>query len=91
MKKSLSNTLSAQDLAHVHNSYDIVGDIAVIRMTNAQKDQSRIVAKAKNLKCGFLCAEFPCQLHYGKEGIYTTESFNNWKELNRNGFSFGGQ
>jgi len=28
-------------------------------------------------------------MHYGKEGIYTSEALNTWKELKNNGVSFG--
>jgi len=45
-------------------------------------------AEAKDLKCCLLCKEFPCQLHYGKEAIYTTEALNMWKELMEKGFNF---
>jgi hypothetical protein len=28
-------------------------------------------------------------MHYGKEGIYTSEALNMWKELKNNGLAFG--
>jgi len=46
-------------------------------------------AKEKNVKCCFLCREFPCPLHYGREAVYTPEALNMWKELMEKGFSFG--
>ncbi|MEM3458138.1 MAG: DUF3795 domain-containing protein [Candidatus Bathyarchaeia archaeon] len=45
-------------------------------------------AKEKNVKSCFLCKEFPCLLHYGKEAVYTAEALNMWKELIEKGFSF---
>jgi len=46
-------------------------------------------AKEKNVKCCFLCKDFPCQLHYGKEAVYTQEALSMWKELMEKGFIFG--
>jgi hypothetical protein len=45
--------------------------------------------KENNVKSCFLCEKFPCQLHYGKEAVYTKEALNMWKELIENGLSFG--
>jgi hypothetical protein len=28
-------------------------------------------------------------MHYGKEGIYTSEALNMWKDLKKDGVSFG--
>jgi len=46
-------------------------------------------AKEKNVKSCFLCKEFPCQLHYGKEAVYTPDALNMWKELIETGLGFG--
>ncbi|MCK4313849.1 DUF3795 domain-containing protein [Candidatus Bathyarchaeota archaeon] len=48
-------------------------------------------AKEKNIKCCFLCEKFPCQLHYGKEAVYTPETLQMWKELIEQGFIFSKQ
>jgi hypothetical protein len=40
-------------------------------------------AKEKNVKCCFLCSEFPWKLHYGKEAIYASEALNMWKDHRR--------
>jgi len=45
-------------------------------------------AKEKNVKCCFLCKDFPCQPHYGKEAVYTQEALTMWKELMEKGFIF---
>lgn len=55
LRKILSETLPSADLTCVHNSYDIVGDIAIIRLTDTPKKYSQIIAEAiisvhKNVK-----------------------------------------
>jgi hypothetical protein len=45
-------------------------------------------AQARGLESCFLCGEFPCQLHYGKEGVYTEQSLETWKKLMRTGRVF---
>lgn len=46
LRKILSETLSPEELTYVYNSYDIVGDIAIIRFTDASKKYSQIIAEA---------------------------------------------
>lgn len=55
LRKFLSETLPSTELTCVHNSYDIVGDIAIIRLTETPKKHSQIIAEAimsvyKNVK-----------------------------------------
>ena len=46
LRKALSGFLSPEDLAYVYNSYDIVGDIAIIRVTKTAKKHYPAIAKA---------------------------------------------
>jgi tRNA (guanine37-N1)-methyltransferase len=55
LKKTLSEILPQDDLPHISNSYDIVGEIAIIRLTASSKKHSQAIAKAimsihKNVK-----------------------------------------
>jgi tRNA (guanine37-N1)-methyltransferase len=55
LKEILSELLSPEDLAHIYNSYDTVGDIAIIRLTEASQRHSQAIAEAilrihKNVK-----------------------------------------
>lgn len=55
LRKILSETLTPEELTYVYNSYDIVGDVAIIRLTDVSKQFSQIVAEAimkvhKNVK-----------------------------------------
>lgn len=55
LRNALSETLPPQSLAHVYNSYDIVGDIAIIRLTEASEECCLEIADAvmkvhKNVK-----------------------------------------
>ena len=55
MKNSLSTILSKSELAQLYSSYDIVGDIAIIRLTPHSKKHSEVIAKTlmnihKNVK-----------------------------------------
>jgi len=55
LKKILADFLPENELMHVYNSYDIVGNIAIIRLTGASKKYSQAIAKAlmkvhKNVK-----------------------------------------
>jgi tRNA (guanine37-N1)-methyltransferase len=55
LRKILSSVLPSEEAAHVYNSYDIVGDIAVVRLTGVSEKNSVDVAKAimsvhKNVK-----------------------------------------
>lgn len=45
LKKILSSILSPDDLINIYNSYDIVGDIAIIRLTEASKKYSQAIAE----------------------------------------------
>lgn len=44
LKQLLSETLPHEELANIYNSYDIVGDIAIIRLTETSRKYSQIVA-----------------------------------------------
>ena len=55
LRKILSEILPVEDLAYVYNSYDIIGDIAIIRLTATSKKYTQAIAKAimgvhKNVK-----------------------------------------
>lgn len=55
LKDILSNFIPEKNLAYIYNSYDIVGDIAIIRLTEESKKYSKIIAEAilkihKNVK-----------------------------------------
>lgn len=67
-KKTLSEILSKQNLVQVRNSYDIIGDIAIIRLPDSSGDLGPKVAEAlmnvhKNVKTvmaqtGGVCGDF---------------------------------
>jgi tRNA (guanine37-N1)-methyltransferase len=46
LRKILSGTLPPDKLTSVYNSYDIIGDIAIIRLTDASQKYSHIIAEA---------------------------------------------
>lgn len=51
----LSKFVPREDLANISNSYDIVGDIAIIRLTNTSRKYSQVIAESimkinKNIK-----------------------------------------
>jgi tRNA (guanine37-N1)-methyltransferase len=55
LRHILSEILSPKDLAQIYNSYDIVGDIAIIRLTETSQRHSQAIAEAilsvhKNVK-----------------------------------------
>jgi tRNA (guanine37-N1)-methyltransferase len=55
LRKTLSRVLSSEDLGRVYNAYDIIGNIAIIRMPCASVEIAQSVAKAimgvnKNVK-----------------------------------------
>jgi tRNA (guanine37-N1)-methyltransferase len=55
LREILSEVLPPQNLMYVYNSYDIVGDIAIIRLTEASEKYSRKIAESvvsvhKNVK-----------------------------------------
>jgi tRNA (guanine37-N1)-methyltransferase len=44
--KTLSGVLSSEDLCKVYNSFDVVGDIAIIRLPDASQSNAQTAAKA---------------------------------------------
>jgi tRNA (guanine37-N1)-methyltransferase len=46
MKKVLANKLNSKELKRIYKSYDIVGDIAIIRVPETQLHYSRLIAEA---------------------------------------------
>jgi len=46
LKRVLSEILSPSELAHLYSSYDIVGDIAIIRLTDLLWTRREVIAKA---------------------------------------------
>lgn len=46
LRETLSEVLPQEDLVSIHNSYDIVGDIAVIRTAEAPRKHAKLVAEA---------------------------------------------
>lgn len=68
LRKMLSEVLSEDELVYVYNSYDIVGDIAILRLTERAMKYSQIIAETimgvhKNVKTvlaqtGPVCGDF---------------------------------
>jgi tRNA (guanine37-N1)-methyltransferase len=55
LRKNLSSVLAPEDLAKVYNSYDVVGNIAIIRLSRISRQNAENIAKAimcvrKNVK-----------------------------------------
>lgn len=55
LKNRLSEFLSSEELTYIYNSYDVIGDIAIIRVTERSRKYSRIIAETimnvqKNVK-----------------------------------------
>jgi tRNA (guanine37-N1)-methyltransferase len=46
LRKLLSRTMPSENLAHVYNSYDVVGDIAIIRLTKESYEHRSAIAQA---------------------------------------------
>lgn len=46
LRQILSELLPAEELAHIYNSYDIIGDIAILRLDERSKKFSRVAAGA---------------------------------------------
>ncbi|MDH5481428.1 MAG: class I SAM-dependent methyltransferase family protein [Candidatus Bathyarchaeota archaeon] len=46
LRKILSDNIPCEDLPNIHNSYDVVGDIAVIRLTKASSKYNQAIAGA---------------------------------------------
>jgi len=55
LKNRLSQFVSSKDLAYIYDSYDVIGDIAIIRVTEKSRKYSRKIAETimnvqKNVK-----------------------------------------
>jgi tRNA (guanine37-N1)-methyltransferase len=55
LKMLLSEVLPPEEISHIYNSYDIVGDIAIIRLTEKSEKYGQIIAESimkvhKNVK-----------------------------------------
>ena len=55
IREILSKTLSSEDLTQIYNSYDILGDIAILRLTDTSRKHAETVAQVimsihKNVK-----------------------------------------
>jgi len=46
LRKILSDILPREELAYIYNSYDIVGDIAIIRLNETSKKHDKVIAEA---------------------------------------------
>jgi len=46
LRKILSEALPSDELVYVYNSYDIVGDMAILRLTNTSRKYGRVIAEA---------------------------------------------
>jgi tRNA (guanine37-N1)-methyltransferase len=46
LRKTLSGVLSSEDLGKVYNSFDVVGDLAIIRLPDASQSNAQTAAKA---------------------------------------------
>lgn len=44
LKEALSKSLTTKDLVRVHNSYDIVGDVVIIRVNGMVKNHTQSIA-----------------------------------------------
>jgi tRNA (guanine37-N1)-methyltransferase len=58
LKEKFSNSLTAYQLSKVYNSFDIIGDIAIIKTSNANSDEAKLIANKilaihKNVKSVF--------------------------------------
>lgn len=68
LKDALSGLIPPEELAHVYNTFDIVGDIAIVRLTEVARKHSKAIAEAimslhKNVKTvlaqiGPVCGDF---------------------------------
>jgi tRNA (guanine37-N1)-methyltransferase len=68
LRRNFSGIFSAEDLAHIYNSYDIIGDIAIIRLAVTSKRYTKAIAETvmnihKNVKTVLaqaspVCGEF---------------------------------
>ena len=59
LREKLSTTLSSEELNLIYNSFDIIGDIAIIKVpngniVNAEKVANQIMAVHKNVKTVFV-------------------------------------
>jgi tRNA (guanine37-N1)-methyltransferase len=45
LKNRLSEFVSSEELTYIYNSYDVIGDIAIIRVTERSRKFSRIIAE----------------------------------------------
>jgi len=45
LKNHLSQFVSSEDLSYIYDSYDVIGDIAIIRVTEKSRNYSRIIAE----------------------------------------------
>ncbi|MBE0520067.1 class I SAM-dependent methyltransferase family protein [Candidatus Bathyarchaeota archaeon] len=45
LKNRLSQFVSSEELTYIYNSYDVIGDIAIIRVTERSRKYSRIIAE----------------------------------------------
>ena len=45
LRNRLSEFLSSEELSYIYNSYDVIGDIAIIRVTDRSRKYSRIIAE----------------------------------------------
>ncbi|MEM2105680.1 MAG: class I SAM-dependent methyltransferase family protein [Candidatus Bathyarchaeia archaeon] len=86
LKNLLSIMLSQSELTHVYSSYDIVGDMAIIRLTPNSKKQGEIIAKAlmdihKNVRTvlaqtGPVAGEFRLRTLEHVAGEHKTDTFH---------------
>jgi len=55
LRKILSRVIPPEELVHIYNSYDIIGDIVILRLSGASREYWRVIAETimdlhKNVK-----------------------------------------
>ena len=50
LKNRLSQFVSSEDLAYIYDSYDVIGDIAIIRLTEKRKYSRKIAETIMNVQ-----------------------------------------
>ncbi len=87
LRKTLSRVLSSGDISKVYNSYDIIGNIAIIRLPYASTENAQSVAKAimsinKNVKT-VLVQESPVAGDFRLRRLNHVSGENNTRTIHR--------
>lgn len=86
LKNTLATVLSPSELQHLYSSYDIIGDIAIIRLTDSSKKYGDVIAKTlmdihKNVRTvlaqtGPVAGEFRLRVLEHVAGEHKTSAFH---------------